>query len=72
MAANSPSVPLDTSAAGRQPGSPWSIAEAAEHLGLCRATVERACRAGRIRATKFGRRVVIAGTELERIVREGF
>lgn len=71
MTATSPAAP-DTPAAARRPGSPWSIAEAAEHLGLCRATVERAARANRIKATRFGRRVVISDDELRRVVAEGF
>lgn len=69
--ANPPKTPHATTEV-RQPGSSWSIADAALRLGLCRATVGRACRDGRIKATRFGRRVTIADAELQRIVAEGF
>ena len=72
MTANSTVAAFGTPATARQPGSPWTIAEAATFLKVCRATVERACRAKRIRATRFGRRVAISDDELRRVVAEGF
>ena len=56
----------------REPGRPWSYAEAADFLGVCTATVARACRDGRIRCVAFGRRRLIPDDELCRVAREGF
>ena len=56
----------------RGPGRPWSYAEAADFLGVCGATVARACRDGRIHCVAFGRRRLIPDDELRRVAREGF
>ena len=56
----------------RGPGRPWSYPEAAEFLGVCEATVARACRDARIKAVAFGRRRLIPDDELRRVAREGF
>jgi hypothetical protein len=56
----------------REPGRPWSYAAAAEFLGVCPATVARACRGGRIASVALGRRKLIPDHELRRVAREGF
>ena len=58
--------------AARPPGKPWSLREGAEFVGVCQATLERACRAKRVKSVKVGRRVLIADDELRRVAREGF
>ena len=59
-------------AAVRELGRPWSYAEAADFLGVCPATVARACRNARIKSIAFGRRRLIPDAELRRVAREGF
>jgi len=71
------SLPLTSSfkpapAPAREPGRPWSYAEAAEFLGVCTATVARACRDARIKSVAFGRRRLIPDAELRRVAAEGF
>ena len=56
----------------REPGRPWSYAEAAEFLGVCTATVARACRDARIKSVAFGRRRLIPDAELHRVASQGF
>jgi len=70
-ATNTPAV-APGGVAAREPGRPWSYADAADFLGVCCATVARACRDGRIRCVAFGRRRLIPDDELRRVAREGF
>lgn len=70
-ATNAPAV-APAGVAAREPGRPWSYAEAADFLGVCGATVARACRDARIKSIAFGRRRLIPDDELRRVAREGF
>ena len=71
---NATNVPAVASGevAYREPGRPWSYPEAADFLGVCEATVARACRDSRIKSIAFGRRRLIPDDELRRVAREGF
>ena len=56
----------------RQPGQPWTVAEAAPYLRLCERTLGKHIQAGRIRSYLIGRRRLISDQEIQRISQFGF
>jgi excisionase family DNA binding protein len=52
-------------------GSPWSIADAAKHLGISDRNLSRLVKAGKVKAARFGRRLLIPAAEIERLAVEG-
>lgn len=55
----------------RQPGAPWSIDDAARHLGISDRHLRRLCDENRVKTILLGRRRLIADAELTRIANEG-
>ncbi|MCA9469524.1 MAG: helix-turn-helix domain-containing protein [Nitrospira sp.] len=50
----------------------YSRSEAASTLGCSEATIDRMIRGGQLRGTRIGkRRIVITGTEIQRLLSEG-
>ncbi len=62
---------IPTPSATREPGSPWTIDDAARHLGISDRHLRRLAHEGKIATIRFGRRRMIAANELERVAREG-
>lgn len=54
-----------------KPGKSWSIADAAEHLGISESAIRMAVKDGRIRAARFGRRITIGTAEQKRLEEQG-
>jgi excisionase family DNA binding protein len=63
--------PVNELNSARPCGAPWSISEAAKHLGLCERTIRRLIENKRVRAIKFGRRLMIPDQEIKRISETG-
>ncbi|QEL17727.1 helix-turn-helix domain-containing protein [Limnoglobus roseus] len=55
----------------RPPGKPWSLADAAAFLGLHVRTVRRAVDAGKVRAIRFGKRVMIPDEIVKKLASQG-
>jgi excisionase family DNA binding protein len=55
----------------RPAGKPWPLAEAAAFLGVSEKTITRAIADERLRAAKFGRRVLIPDSEVRRVAESG-
>ncbi len=51
----------------RPPGAPWSVAQAAEFLGVSRATVERLLRPRELASFTVGRRRLIPDAALKQL-----
>jgi excisionase family DNA binding protein len=60
-----------TPPATRQPGSPWTFLEAAEHLKVSDRHLRRLADEGKLRTIRFGRRRLIPAIEVERVARDG-
>lgn len=48
-----------------------SVSETSERLAVSSFTVRRLIKAGRVRAVRVGKRVLIPGSEIERIISSG-
>lgn len=55
----------------RAPGQPWGLDAVAEYLGLCRKTIERAIRDRKVKAIRFGTRVMVPDAEVKRLAEQG-
>jgi excisionase family DNA binding protein len=55
----------------RPAGAPWSVADAAQFLGISDRHLWRLIFQEKVKAIKFGRRVLIADAELRRLAMEG-
>ncbi len=49
-----------------------TVEVACYRLGICRATLYKAIKAGKIKTVKFGARRIVPEAELQRIAQEGF
>jgi excisionase family DNA binding protein len=58
-------------ASGRPDGAPWPIRDAASYLAVSDRHLWRLLDAGRVRAIRLGRRVLIPADEIVRLAREG-
>lgn len=56
----------------RDPGAPWSLAEAGRFLGLSAKTLERRVKAGELKTIKFGRLVRIPDDVVRQLATSGF
>jgi len=56
---------------GGRPKLTYSIAEAAESLGLSQVYVRKLIAIGKIASVRFGKRVMVRKPELERVATEG-
>ena len=52
-------------------GKPWSIADAADHLGVSDRHLSRLVKDGKVKAARFGRRLLISSDEVARLSRDG-
>jgi excisionase family DNA binding protein len=70
-----PSVSTTTNnpspAAVRPAGAPWPVRDAAGYLSVSERHLWRLIDAGRVRAIRLGRRVLLPASEVERLAREG-
>jgi excisionase family DNA binding protein len=65
-----PNTPLPAPAA-RSAGAPWPVRTAAHFLAVSERHVWRLIVAGRVRAIRIGRRVLIPDAEVRRVAAEG-
>jgi len=56
--------------AGRLPGKPWSVAHAADFLGISARTLWRLIDARDVKVTRLGRRVLVPDSEVRRLAGE--
>jgi excisionase family DNA binding protein len=61
----------DTPVPARPAGSPWSLQDAAAHLGVSLRTLTRLADAGRVQTIRLGRRRLVADSEVRRLAAEG-
>lgn len=61
----------DQSVVPRPTGSPWPLIDAARFLGVSHRHLVRLIDAEKVKSIRFGRRVLIADAELQRIASEG-
>ena len=54
-----------------RPGAPWAVADAALFLTISTRHVRRLIDAGRIRAVRVGRRVLVPDAEVRRVADRG-
>jgi excisionase family DNA binding protein len=54
-----------------EPGAPWPIQDAAKHLGISERHLWRMIQQNKVHSIRFGRRVLLADTELRRLATEG-
>jgi excisionase family DNA binding protein len=57
--------------AGRPAGSPWPVPAAATYLSVSVRHLWRLIDAGRVRAIRIGRRVLVPDSEVRRVAAEG-
>ncbi len=57
--------------ATRTPGQPWSLNDAAAFFGICRKSVERMIRDQKVKAIRFGTRVMLPDSEVKRVAEQG-
>jgi excisionase family DNA binding protein len=65
------SVPADFGPATRPPGKPWTLPEAANFLGVHLHTLRRAIQRRKVKAIRFGRRVLLADIVVRALAVEG-
>jgi excisionase family DNA binding protein len=65
------SVPADFGPLTRPPGKPWTLPEAATFLGVHLHTLRRAIERRKIKAIRFGRRVLLADVVVRALAVDG-
>lgn len=61
----------DTKTAGRTPGGPWSIPDAARFLTVSERHLYRLLDANKVRSVRLGRRRLIPDAEVQRLAGHG-
>ena len=56
----------------RQPGGPWRLQEAANHLRVSQLSLLNHHKDGKVKLIRFGGRWIMPAQEMERILTEGF
>ena len=58
-------------AVGHEPGRPWELPTLAAFLNVSKKTLERAVKAGKLKAIRINRRVLVSDSEARRVAEAG-